>query len=221
MRIESADVVVTSPGRNFVTLKLTTSDGVVGLGDATVNGRELAVASYLSDHVAALLVGREADNIEDTWQYLYRGAYWRRGPVTMAAIAAVDMALWDIKAKVAGPPLHPLLGGASRIGALAYGHASGRDIPELLDSGRAHLDLGYRAIRVQTGIPGLDNVYGVAASAAGGGERYDYEPARRSTDGAAVRPVEEVWDTRAYLRHVPTVFEELRSARVTAPSRLR
>ena len=54
-------------------------------------------------------------------------------------------------------------------------------------------------------------MYGVAASAAGGGERYDYEPARRSTDGAAVRPVEEVWDTRAYLRHVPTVFEAVRA----------
>ena len=209
--ITSTDVVVTSPGRNFVTLRITTADGVTGLGDATLNGRELAVASYLRDHVAPLLIGRDAHAIEDTWQYLYRGAYWRRGPVTMAAIAAVDMALWDIKAKVAGLPLYQLLGGASRIGALAYGHASGRDIPELLDSVRAHLDLGYRAIRVQTGIPGLDSVYGVAASAAGGGERYDYEPARRSTDGAAVRPVEETWDTRAYLRHVPTVFEAVRS----------
>ena len=101
MRIEKVDVIVTSPGRNFVTVKLTTSDGVVGLGDGTLNGRELAVASYLRDHVAPLLVGREAHNIEDTWQYLYRGPYWRRGPVTMAAIAAVDMALWDIKGKVA------------------------------------------------------------------------------------------------------------------------
>src|SRR5660398_22357 len=142
MKIEKVDVSVTSPGRNFVTLKLTTSDGVVGLGDATLNGRELAVASYLRDHVAALLVGREADNIEDTWQYLYRGAYWRRGPVTMAAIAAVDMALWDIKAKVAGMPLYQLPGGRSRRGALAYGHASGRDIPELLDSVREHVALG-------------------------------------------------------------------------------
>jgi len=211
MRIDAVDVVVTSPGRNFVTLRLTTSDGVVGLGDATLNGRELAVASYLRDHVAPLLVGRDAHNIEDTWQYLYRGAYWRRGPVTMAAIAAVDMALWDIKAKVAGLPLYQLLGGASRTGALAYGHASGRDIPELLDSVREHLALGYRAIRVQTGIPGLDSVYGVAASSAGGGERYDYEPARRSAQGTPVRPVEEVWDTRAYLRHVPTVFEAVRS----------
>ncbi|GGO48484.1 starvation-sensing protein RspA [Streptomyces daqingensis] len=209
MNIESAETVVTSPGRNFVTLRLVTADGVTGLGDATLNGRELAVASYLRDHVAPLLIGRDARNIEDTWQYLYRGAYWRRGPVTMAAIAAVDTALWDIKAKAAGMPLYQLLGGASRRGALAYGHASGRDVPELLDSVRAHLADGYRAIRVQTGIPGLDSVYGVASSAAGSGERYDYEPARRVT-GGPVLPVEETWDTRAYLRHVPSVFEAVR-----------
>src|SRR5450830_1951419 len=94
-QITTADVVVTSPGRNFVTLRLTTADGVTGLGDATLNGRELAVASYLTDHVVPLLVGRDAHRIEDTWQFLYRSAYWRRGPVTMAAIAAVDMALWE------------------------------------------------------------------------------------------------------------------------------
>ncbi|HEX6391094.1 MAG TPA: bifunctional D-altronate/D-mannonate dehydratase, partial [Solirubrobacteraceae bacterium] len=114
MRIEHAEVVVTSPGRNFVTLKLVTSDGVVGLGDATLNGRELGVSSYLRDHVLGLLVGRDADRIEDTWQYLYRGAYWRGGPVTMAAISAVDVALWDIKGKVAGLPVYQLLGGACR-----------------------------------------------------------------------------------------------------------
>lgn len=208
--IKSAEVIVTSPGRNFVTLQITTENGTVGLGDATLNGRELAVAVYLADHVIPLLKGRDAMNIEDTWQYLYRGAYWRRGPVTMAAIAAVDMALWDIKAKVAELPLYQLLGGQSRTGALAYGHASGRDTEELFDSIREHLDLGYKAIRVQTGIPGFDSVYGVAASAGGDGERYDHEPARRGSGGRAL-PVEESWDTRAYLRHVPTVFEEVRS----------
>lgn len=98
LRITEAQVVVTSPGRNFVTLVLRTDDGLVGVGDATVNGRELAVASYLRDHVAQTLLGRDAHRIEDTWQYLYRGAYWRRGPITMAAIAAVDVALWDLKA---------------------------------------------------------------------------------------------------------------------------
>ena len=206
MKIVDADVIVSSPDRNFVTLKVTTDEGLTGLGDGTLNGRELAVASYLADHVVPLLIGRDPHRIEDTWQFLYRSAYWRRGPVTMAAIAAVDVALWDIKAKAAGMPLYQLLGGASRTGIMAYGHASGRDTDELFDSIRKHLDLGYRSIRVQTSVPGIDAVYGVAAQATIEGVRYDYEPAQR-----APLPAEEDWDTRAYLRHIPSVFEAVRS----------
>src|ERR671918_1666018 len=140
MRIVGADVIVTSPGRNFVTLEITTDDGLTGLGDATLNGRELAVVAYLADHVVPLLLGRDAHRIEDTWQFLYRSAYWRRGPVTMAAIAAVDMALWDIKGKVAGMPVYQLLGGASRNGLRAYGHASGADISTIFESIHEHLE---------------------------------------------------------------------------------
>jgi mannonate dehydratase len=209
MIIESAEVIVTSPDRNFVTLRLTTDEGLVGLGDGTLNGRELSVVSYLRDHVVPLLIGRDAARIEDTWQYLYRGGYWRRGPVTMASIAAVDVALWDIKAQAAGMPLYQLLGGASRDGLLAYGHASGRDLPELFDSVRSHLDQGFRAIRVQTGVPGLESIYGIASNktlAGNAGKRYDHEPAQRGE-----LPVQEDWDTRAYLRHVPTVFEAVRA----------
>ncbi|OYO12860.1 bifunctional D-altronate/D-mannonate dehydratase [Enemella evansiae] len=209
MKIESAEVIVTSPDRNFVTLKLTTDDGLTGLGDATLNGRELGVVAYLREHIVPLLIGVDAHRIEDTWQFLYRSAYWRRGPVTMAASAAVDMALWDIKGKAAGLPVYQLLGGASRDGLLAYGHASGRDLPELFDSIRSHLEQGYRAIRVQTGVPGLKAIYGIAAQAAPGGasgERYDYEPAQRGP-----LPKQEDWDTRAYLRHLPTVFEAVRA----------
>ena len=99
MKIVDARVIVCSPGRNFVTLKVVTEDGIHGLGDATLNGRELAVASYLTDHVVPLLIGRDARRIEDTWQYLYKGAYWRRGPVTMSAISAVDTALWTFAAR--------------------------------------------------------------------------------------------------------------------------
>jgi mannonate dehydratase len=109
MKIIDAKVVVCCPGRNFVTLKLTTEDGISGLGDATLNGRELSVASYLTEHIIPLLIGRDARQIEDVWQYLYKGAYWRRGPVTMSAIAAVDTALWDIKAKSLNAPLYQLL----------------------------------------------------------------------------------------------------------------
>jgi mannonate dehydratase len=151
VKIIAAEVFVTSPSRNFVTLRITTEDGVTGIGDATLNGRELAVAAYLKEHVAQLLIGKDPHRIEDTWQFLYRSSYWRRGPVTMAAIAAVDMALWDIKGKIAGMPVYQLLGGASRNGLRAYGHASGADLPSLFDSVREHLELGYKSIRIQTG----------------------------------------------------------------------
>src|SRR5258708_3460766 len=98
--ITAARVIVTSPGRNFVTLKLETAHGVHGIGDATLNGRELAVASYLTEHVIPCLIGRDAHQIEDIWQFLYRGAYWRGGPVTMGAMPAVGTAPGDIKAQV-------------------------------------------------------------------------------------------------------------------------
>src|SRR3954470_2101945 len=171
--IDRAQVIVASPGRNFVTLKVTTADGLVGWGDGTLNGRELAVASYLSDHVAPLLPGRDAHAVESTWQFLYRGAYWRGGPVTMAAIAAVDMALWDIKAQAAGLPLYQLLGGASRTGCRVYTHASGRDVAELWESVAEHQEQGYTAIRLQVGIPGMAKSYGVPAAETA------YEPASR------------------------------------------
>src|SRR5262245_63408581 len=125
MKIADGRVIVCSPGRNFVTLKVTTEYRIYGLGDSTLNGRELAVASYLTDHVIPLLIGRDARRIEDIWQYLYKGAYWRRGPVTMTAISAVDTALWDIKGKALGVPVYQLLGGASRDAVRVSGHGSG------------------------------------------------------------------------------------------------
>ncbi|MGP5626665.1 D-mannonate dehydratase ManD [Brachybacterium alimentarium] len=211
MSIERIDVNVTSPGRNFVTVKVTTSDGVVGLGDGTLNGRELAVVSYLRDHVAPTLIGRDESAIEQTWQYLYRSPYWRRGPVTMAAISAIDMALWDIAAKKAGVPLYKLLGGASRTGLLTYAHASGTTIEKLNEAIHGYVEQGFQAVRIQAGVPGLDQIYGVHDSAPGG--KYEYEPADRAEalgDGSAMRPTEETWDTRAYLRHLPTVFAGVR-----------
>ena len=119
-----------------------------------MNGRELAVASYLSDHLVPLLIGRDARRIEDTWQYLYKGAYWRRGPVTMAAIAAVDTALWDIAGKTLNVPVYQLLGGASRDRVLVYAHANGKTLDDTVAAVAHHQKLGYKAIRAQCGIPG-------------------------------------------------------------------
>lgn len=196
-KIERAEVFVCSPGRTFVTLRITTSDGVVGLGDATLNGRELAVASYLRDHVAPQLVGRDPANIEDTWQYLYKGAYWRGGPVAMTAISAVDVAHWDILARTAGLPVYQLLGGRSRTGVTVYGHASGRDVPELLDDVERFRALGYTAVRAQAGVPGVPGTYGVRHGAV-------YEPASASV------PEEQAWDTESYLAFAPTYLEAVR-----------
>jgi mannonate dehydratase len=200
MKITQARVIVCCPGRNFVTLKIETDEGLSGVGDATLNGRELAVASYLQDHVLPCLIGRDPQQIEDIWQYLYKGAYWRRGPVTMTAIAAVDTALWDIKAKIAGQPLYQLLGGRSRTGVMAYGHATGRDIAETVDEVLRHREEGYLAIRAQSGIPGLEKVYGVST------QGRLYEPAD------AALPSEHDWDSSKYLRHTPKLFEAVRLA---------
>jgi mannonate dehydratase len=199
VKITNARVIVTCPGRNFVTLKIETDEGLYGLGDGTLNGRELAVVAYLSDHVIPCLLGRDPHQIEDIWQFLYRGAYWRRGPVTMSAIAAVDTALWDIKAKVANLPLYQLLGGRSRSEVLVYGHANGRDIAETCDEVSRYRELGYRAIRAQSGIPGMPATYGVSR------DKMFYEPAD------AALPTETVWSTPRYLQHVPRLFDALRT----------
>ncbi len=198
MKITAARVIVTCPGRNFVTLKIETDQGVYGIGDATLNGREKAVVAYLEDHVVPLLIGRDASRIEDIWQLLYRGAYWRRGPITMSAISAVDVALWDIKGKAAGMPVYQLLGGASRDKVLVYGHANGADIEETADAVGRYIDLGYKAIRAQSGIPGVKGAYGV-----GRGDLY-YEPA----DDAL--PTETLWNTSAYLDFAPKLFARIR-----------
>jgi mannonate dehydratase len=199
MKIIDGRVIVTCPGRNFVTVKLETDEGVYGIGDATLNGRELAVAAMLEEHVLPCLIGRDPQRIEDIWQYLYRGVYWRRGAVNMTALAAVDTALWDIKAKLAGMPLYQLLGGKSREKVLVYGHANGRNIDETVDEVSRYVEMGYQAIRAQTGIPGLQTTYGVSK------DRMFYEPAD------ADLPTEHAWSTELYLNHVPGLFDRLRS----------
>lgn len=198
MKITDARVIVTSPGRNYVTLKIETDQGIYGIGDATLNGRELAVASYLEEHVVPMLIGKDASAIEDIWQTLYKGVYWRRGPVTMTAIAAVDVALWDIKGKALNTPVWNLLGGRVRDGIMAYGHVSANSTSEAVDKVLEEAAAGFRAARVQVSVPGIKEMYGTPSSTA-------YKNA------GSLPFVEKDWSTHKYLRFVPTMFEEVRS----------
>jgi mannonate dehydratase len=148
LKIRDIKVFACCPGRNFVTVKVITDTGVYGLGDATVNGREMAVVAYLEEHVVPCLIGRDPQAIEDIWQYLYKGAYWRRGPITMAAIAGIDMALWDIKGKLADMPLYQMLGGKSRTGVTLYSHANGETIGDTINKAQSQINQGFKAVRL-------------------------------------------------------------------------
>jgi mannonate dehydratase len=234
MKITEVRVIVTCPTRNYVFVKIMTDQpGLYGVGDATLNGRELSVASALTEHIAPLLVGRDPDQIEDIWQMLFRGAYWRGGPVLMTALAGIDIALWDIKGKRAGLPVYSLLGGRTRIGALAYTHAGGRDPVETEDNVRKAMERGFKVVRAQVAIPGNAGTYGVggaaeAASATWGAEQRptavpgklpetpDSIPQERFGmpgdwgDGGRM-PSVETWEPEPYLQAVPKLFAHLRS----------
>ncbi|MGQ0637004.1 MAG: D-mannonate dehydratase ManD [Planctomycetaceae bacterium] len=195
MKITDVRVIVTCPGRNFVLLKIVTDEGVYGVGDGTLFGRELAVAACLRDHIAPLLIGRDPDRIEDTWQFLFRGTYWRGGPVLNTALAAVDLALWDIKGKRAGLPVYSLLGGKTRQGALAYTHASGNSFAEVTESARRYIAQGFKVVRCQCAIPGTVGTYGTGPG---------------TPTGTELLPLEEIWEPRPYLQTVPRLFAHLR-----------
>src|SRR5260370_16363449 len=103
-------------------------------------------------------------------QFVYRGAYGRPGRVPMPAMAAVDPALWDPKAKAADLPLYQLLGGACRSAVRVYGHANGETVEETIAEAQRYVGLGYTAIRLQSGVPGLASTYGVSR------DKIFYEP---------------------------------------------
>src|SRR5690349_8938269 len=204
MKITEVRVVVTCPTRNYVFVKILTDEsGLYGVGDATLNGRELAVASALKDHIVPLLIGRDPDRIEDIWQYLFRGTYWRGGPVLMTALAGIDMALWDIKGKRANLPLYSLLGGKTRDGALCYTHAGGRDVVAVEDSVRRAMERGFQVVRAQVAVPQAIGTYGVGGAKEAA--TANWGPAAESAlgDGGPMPDVERNWEPSRYLRIVP------------------
>jgi len=198
MKITSAKVILTSPGRNFVTLKVFTNEGIYGLGDATLNGMEKAVVTYLEEYCIPAIIGKDPANTEDIWHYFYKGVYWKRGAVSMTAVSAIDMALWDIKGKALNTPLYNLLGGKSREKVLVYAHANGKDLNDTIEKTGIEIEKGFKAVRIQSGIPGIEHTYGVPKG------KEAYEPAEKGL------PKTDYWDTSKYLNFIPGVFEKVR-----------
>lgn len=190
LRIRSVRTILTAPeALPLVIVKVeTTEPELFGVGCATFTQRPLPVIAAVEQYLAPLLAGRDPADVEDIHQSAYVSSYWRGGPVLNYALAGVDLALWDIKGKLASMPVYQLLGGKCRAAVPVYGHASGRDAGEVEDDARRYLDQGYRYVRCQVDVPGM--------STYGAGEK-------RSSGGR--------WDAAAYCRTVPRLFEHLRS----------
>ena len=153
LKITNVRTILTAPeGINLVVVKVETSEaGLYGLGCATFTQRYLAVKTAVDEYLRPFLIGKDPQRIEDIWQSAIVSSYWRNGPVLNNALSGIDMALWDIKGKMAGMPVYQLLGGKCREGAAVYRHADGRDEAEVLEHVQAFQEAGYRYIRCQMG----------------------------------------------------------------------
>jgi len=198
LKIARVRAILTAPaGIRLVAVKVETGEpGLYGLGCATFTQRARLVAEAVDRYLSPFLAGKDPANIEDLWQAMYQSSYWRNGPVLMNALSGVDMALWDLKGKLAGMPVYQLLGGKCRVAAPVYRHASGRTPEQVAEAVRGYLAEGVRHVRVQVGVPG-NATYGARSA--------EERPSPGEDHFAGQR-----FDPAAYLRSLPPLFEYLR-----------
>lgn len=154
LTIKDVKIIPTSAGARYrwVFLKIITSEpGLYGIGTANNAFQTDAVITALEKHLKPWLIGKDPDQIEDLWQSSHLKTYWRNGPVNNNVLAAMDIALWDIKGKRANMPVYDLLGGKVRDAVPCYDHISGRDAAEAAENVKKSWASGYRHIRVQFG----------------------------------------------------------------------
>lgn len=192
LQIRDVRTILTAPdGVNLVVVKIETNEpGLYGLGCATFTQRHLAVATAVDQYLKPFLIGKDPLRIEDIWQTSMVSAYWRNGPVLNNAVSGVDMALWDIKGKLANMPVYEMLGGKVREAAVVYRHTDGRDEQEVEENVRKYIEQGYRILRCQMG--------------GYGGKGHKFHSPENAQLGS-------YFDPDAYTRSVPRLFEHLRS----------
>ena len=207
IQIRDVRVICTAPdGIRFVIVKIeTTEPEIYGIGCATFTQRPLAVVTAIEEYLKPQLIGRDAHDIEDIFQSSYLSSYWRSGPVLNNALSGVDMALWDIKGKIANLPVYQLFGGKARRAASLYAHASGHDFQEVENDVVRLKELGFKYIRCQVAVPG-SSTYGVHS--------YEAKQDRR----AHLEPFQDPWDGDAYCRIAPILA--IRLAKDLDPYRL-
>ncbi|CAH0122468.1 MULTISPECIES: enolase C-terminal domain-like protein [unclassified Paenibacillus] len=192
LKIRNIKTIMTAPeGINLVVVKVeTTEPEIYGVGCATFTQRHLSVHSAIEQYLKPFLIGKDVQSINDIWHSSLVSGYWRNGPIMNNALSGVDMALWDIKGKLAGMPLYELFGGKVREGAAVYRHADGLDFKQVEESARSYIEQGYRYIRCQLGTYGGKDQLIVAPEGAPAGAYYD---------------------PKAYMKSVLGLFEHLRS----------
>jgi galactonate dehydratase len=129
-------------------LRVETSDGVVGRGEPIVEGRVETVRTAVGELMDDYLLGTDPLRIEEHWQAMYRGGFYRGGPILMSAIAGIDQALWDIKGTHYGAPVYDLLGGRARDRLRVYQWIGGDDPSDLAEEAKHLVDAGYTALKM-------------------------------------------------------------------------
>jgi len=138
-------------------LRLETADGTIGWGEPVVEGRARTVRTAVEELLDKYLVGSDPSRIEDHWQTMYRGGFYRGGPILMSAIAGIDQALWDIKGQELGAPVHRLLGGPARERVRVYQWIGGDRPADVADQAEAKVDAGFSALKMNA-VPELQRV---------------------------------------------------------------
>ena len=213
MKISKIKSILTAPdGIALVVVKIETDQpGLYGVGCATFTQRPTLVAGAVDEYLAPLLIGRNPANIEDLWHLMYVNSYWRNGPVLNNAISGVDMALWDIKGKVANMPVYDLLGGKCRDAAMVYRHADGRDPKEVLDNVLKYQSEGALAVRLQMGGYG-GRVKDISKRNARPGKKAPQATHRmKSLDNTTTSFPGAYYDPDWYARSIPPLFDYVRN----------